>query len=147
MPTPATTIAPQVRAGSLWPMKTREMRAVNRGPSAMVTSTLATVVSVSATMKAVNITLQHTPESQKYGLFQCMSRNTVRPCHSGKITSSDTMVKKLRQKVTSKLLACSSWRVTTPAMDHIRVTATISHTACPCRSFMRRGWRACARAP
>jgi hypothetical protein len=53
----------------------------------------------------------------------------VRPCHSGRITSSDTMVKKLRQNVTSKLLACSSWRVTTPAMDHIRVTATISQTA------------------
>ena len=35
------------------------------------------------------------------------------------------MVNKLRQKVTSKLRACSRWRVTTPAVDHIRVTATI----------------------
>ena len=32
---------------------------------AMVTSTLATVVSVSASMKAVNITLQQTPDTQK----------------------------------------------------------------------------------
>jgi hypothetical protein len=38
-------------------------------------------------------------------------------------------VNKLRQKVISKLRACSSWRVTTPAVDHISVTSTMSKTA------------------
>ena len=41
---------------------TRSAR-VNSGPSAKVTSTFATVVSVSATMYAVNITIQHRPET------------------------------------------------------------------------------------
>jgi glutamate-5-semialdehyde dehydrogenase len=35
----------------------------------------------------------------------------------------------LRQNVTSKLRALSRWRVTTPAIDHISVIATISKTA------------------
>jgi hypothetical protein len=39
------------------------------------------------------------------------------------------MVNKLRQKVTSKLRACSNCRVTTPAVDHMAVTASISQTA------------------
>ena len=34
-------------------------------------------------------------------------------------------MKKLRQKVTSKLRALSRWRVTTPAIDHINVTADL----------------------
>jgi hypothetical protein len=38
---------------------------VNSGPSAIVISTLATVVSVSAIMKAVYMTAQHTLETQK----------------------------------------------------------------------------------
>ena len=49
-------------------MKTRAINAVRNGPTDIVTSTLATLVSVSATMKAVNITLQHTPEIHKAGL-------------------------------------------------------------------------------
>ena len=47
-----------------WPKKIRAIKAVNSGPKAMVTSTLDTEVSVSATMKAVNITHQHKPDSQ-----------------------------------------------------------------------------------
>jgi len=45
-------------------------------------------------------------------------------------------VKKLRQKVTSKLRADSRWRVTTPAIDHISVIAIIRKTALECVSFM-----------
>ena len=44
---------------------TRVIKAVSKGPKAMVISTLATAVSVSASMNAVNMTLQQTPESQK----------------------------------------------------------------------------------
>ena len=118
-------------------MKMRAIRAVSKGPIAMVTSTLATLVSVSATMKAVNITLQHRPESQKRGCRHGASgRRPPRPCNNGRITSSDSAVKKLRQNVTSKLRACSRWRVTTPAVDHISVTATMSTTAWLWLSFM-----------
>ena len=42
----------------------RDQRGEQRARAAIVTSTLATLVSVSATMKAVNITLQQTPEIQ-----------------------------------------------------------------------------------
>jgi len=45
------------------------------------------------------------------------------------MTSSDNAVKALRQNVTSKRAADSSWRDTTPAIDHIRATATIRNTA------------------
>ncbi|GAB1387248.1 hypothetical protein MASR1M59_23960 [Melaminivora sp.] len=47
------------------------------------------------------------------------------------MTSSDSSMKKLRQKVISKLRACSSWRVTTPAIDHINAAKAISQTARP----------------
>ena len=58
-------MATQVRKGNWWRKNTRVNKAVNKGPTAMVISTLATAVSVSATMNAVNITLQQTPDSQK----------------------------------------------------------------------------------
>ena len=53
-----------MRAGRRWPSAKRATRAVTSGAIAIVTSTLATVVIVIATMKAVNITDQQTPESQ-----------------------------------------------------------------------------------
>lgn len=68
----------------------------------MVTSTRATPVMVSATMKAVNMTAQHQPDSQNAPCRQGMRANTRGPCQSGRISSSDTTVKKLRQNVTSK---------------------------------------------
>jgi hypothetical protein len=58
-------------------------------------------------MKAVNITHQQAPESQNIRLRQGKVENTRGPRHKGKITSSESTVKKLRQKVTSKLRACS----------------------------------------
>jgi hypothetical protein len=131
MPMPATTIASHVRPGIRSPITALATRAVRNGPNAIVTSTLATLVSVSATMKAVNITLQQTPEIHSARPPWRTLENTARPCHSGRITSSDAKVKKLRQKVTSKLRACSRCRVTTPAVAHISVTPTISQTALP----------------
>lgn len=93
---------------------------------ASVISTLATLVSVSATMNAVNITLQQIPEyhSEWNWAFKPQFRN-IQPCQpetpelpgaraaklrcqTGRITSSESAVKKLRQNVTSKLRACSS---------------------------------------
>ena len=44
-------------------------------------------------------------------------------------------MKKLRQKVTSKLRACSRWRVTNPAIDQSKVTTTIRNTARVCVSL------------
>ncbi|MNV51373.1 hypothetical protein D3C71_1434180 [compost metagenome] len=137
MPSPATAIAAQVRSAMWWPMKTLANSAVSSGPTAIVTSTLATGMSTSATMNAVNITLQHTPEIHSARPLWRMEANTALPCSAGRMTSSDSSVKKLRQKVTSKLAACSRWRVTTPAMDHMRVTATISATARECVNFNR----------
>ena len=106
------------------------------GPTDIVTSTLATLVSVRATMKAVNITLQHRPEIHNAGPPLRIRANTCRPWKNGRITRSEPTVKKLRQKVISKLRACSSWRVITPAIDHIMVTATIRKTAFVCVSFI-----------
>jgi len=59
--------------------------------------------------------------------------------------SSDNAVNALRQNVTSKRAADSSWRETTPAMDHIRVTATIRNTAWVCvrRLSARNGMSFC----
>jgi hypothetical protein len=65
IPMPASTMASQVRAGKRCPKNTRVISAVSKGPTAMVISTLATAVKVSATMNAVNMTLQHKPENQK----------------------------------------------------------------------------------
>jgi phosphoglycerate dehydrogenase-like enzyme len=67
-------------------------------------------------------------------------------------TSNDKTVKRLRQKVISKLWALCNWRVTTPAMDHMPALATIKATACPWLSpanmlRTRCGWRACGHAP
>jgi hypothetical protein len=107
-------------------------KAVNNGPTAMVIKTLATAVSVRATMKAVNMTHQHKPDSQKYRLRQGKRDHTPLPCHKGKMIKRDTTVKKLRQKVTSKLRASSKCRVTTPAMDHRTVQPTMVQTAMPC---------------
>src|SRR5688500_17521717 len=101
-------------------MNTRASKAVSNGPTAIVTSTLATLVSVRANMKAVNITLQHNPDTHSDRPPRRNLAKTSLPWKYGRITSSDTTVKKLRQKVTSKLRAASRWRVITPAMDHIR---------------------------
>ena len=89
-------------------MKRRANTAVSNGPLAMVTSTLATGMSRMATMKAVNITLQHRPESHSAAPPRRMPPNTERPCDSGSSTSRLSRQKALRQKVTSKLRAASS---------------------------------------
>ncbi len=64
MPSAATTMVSQVRVAKRWPKTTRASKAVNKGPKAMMIKTLATLVKPKASMKAVNITDQHTPESQ-----------------------------------------------------------------------------------
>ena len=126
---PAITMAIQVRRGSLWPSKARANSAVTSGPSAMMTRTLATLVSVSAIMKAVNITDQQTPEIQTMRGERRMLRQTDGPRRNVRMTVIASALKKLRQKVTSKLCAESRWRVTTPAMLQSSVTRIISETA------------------
>ena len=105
MPRPATTIANHVCSAKRLPPTKRDINAVKMGPMAMVMSTLATVVMVRASMKAVNITDQHTPESQKVLSRQGRFINW-RPLSKGNNMLSESKVKKLRQKVISKSWAC-----------------------------------------
>jgi hypothetical protein len=65
MPKAAATMVNQVRVGKRWPKAKRASKAVNKGPKAMMTNTLATLVKPKANIKAVNITAQHTPDTQK----------------------------------------------------------------------------------
>ena len=133
MPTPASAIAAQVRAASRCPSATRATSAVNSGAIAIVTSTLATVVSVIATMKAVYITAQQTPDDHSTRPPSRTERTSAAgPRSAPSSTTSAAALKRLRQKVTSKLRAASRWRVTTPAMLHIRATRTIRNTARRC---------------
>jgi hypothetical protein len=106
MPSAATTIASHVCSAKRLPPTKRDNKAVKMGPMAMVISTLATVVIVKANMKAVNITDQQTPDNQKLRASQGSDRNIGRPLSKGSKTLSETKVKKLRQKVTSKPWAC-----------------------------------------
>ena len=81
--------------------------AVIKGPIAIVTRTLATVVSVIASMKAVNITDQQRPENQS-GQDACANpRQSAGPRMASRATLSARALNRLRQKVTSKLPALS----------------------------------------
>ena len=53
------------------------------------------------------------------------------------MTSNDSAVKALRQNVTSNRAADSSWRDTTPAIDHMSVTASMRKTAWVCVRRLR----------
>jgi hypothetical protein len=87
---------------------------------AIVTSTLATEVSVSAIMKAVNITLQQRPESHSARPPpRSVAARTAIPRSQPSNTTSASALKALRQNVTSKPRAASRCRDTTPAMLHI----------------------------
>src|SRR3954468_14925984 len=100
MPRPATTIAAQVRTGSLWRSAMRATSAVRSGAIAIVTSTLATVVIVIATMNAVNITAQQAPEIQSVGsALKSVARSAAAPRRRASRTTSAAALKTLRQKV------------------------------------------------
>jgi hypothetical protein len=75
------------------------------------------------------MTLQHTALSQKLRPAVKVLRNTALPLTQGSKRLNEATVKNARQKVTSKLRADSKCRVTTPAVDHIKVTMTIKSTA------------------
>jgi len=119
IPSAATKIVSQVRLAKRCPKTTRASKAVNKGPKAMRTNTLATLVKPKASMKAVNITDQHTPESQNVrdsgknpqcrckvsphadrvlgvsgGIWGAWRRDQAR--HSGNIHIKDSTVKALR---------------------------------------------------
>ena len=129
IPAQPRAIASQVRNGRRWPRKSRANSAVINGPMARVTNTLATVVSVIAIMKAVYITPQHTLETQTGQRAVTRLRQNIGPRMAMSATSRARALNRLRQKFTSKLRAASRWRVTTPAMLHIRVTRIIRSTA------------------
>ncbi len=91
--------------------------------------TLATVVKVIATMNEVIIMDQHTPEIKM--ILDGCSRFFQRLIPRIKVNPMERAMalKKLRQKVTSKLGAESRCRVTTPAILQSRVTKIINDTA------------------
>ena len=93
-------------------------------------STLATVVMVSASMKAVNMTDQHTPDSHSVRERNTLNRHTLPRVASVKPKAKLMTVKKLRQNVTSKPCAWVIWRETIPAIDHNKVASTIRPKAC-----------------
>ena len=80
-------------------------------------------------MKAVNITAQQRPDSHSQRPPSRRLVHKPRPRQASSPTARLNAVKKLRQKVTSKLRALSRCRVTTPAILHSSVTSTISPTA------------------
>ena len=106
-----------------------EQQAVTKGPAARITSTLATVVRVMASMKKVNMPHQHTTESQNVVPPRRMAAKALHPRCATKMAINDKNAKKLRQKVTSKDRANSRYRVTIPAVDHSRVTSSMVKTA------------------
>jgi hypothetical protein len=119
-------MAIQVRVGSWWPRATRAITAVNKGASAIVMSTLATVVSARPSMKAVNITLQHRPAPHiSQPPWRIWRHRAAGPrCQLIKAPSASPLAA-LRQKVISKGAAESRWRETTPAMLHNKVTSSM----------------------
>ena len=140
-------MATQVRVGSWCLSSTRENSAASSGATLMVTSTLATVVSMMATMKAVYITLQHSPLAHSGQPPVAMRCHRPAPRIQPSAISSASALNALRQKVTSKLRADSRWRVSAPAMLHRKVTSSIVATAD--LWVMRRipAKRACGRVP
>jgi hypothetical protein len=95
---------------------------------AIATSTLATLVRVSATMKAVYITAQHRPENQITRLPARMSRHSAAP-RSGTSRPAAQRVEQAAPEGDLEAARASRWRVTTPAMLHSSVASTISATA------------------
>ena len=129
MPTPASPIDSQVAPGRRRLRKQREKIAAMSGPTDMATSTLATVVSIIATMKAVYIVAQHRPDNQSVQLPCRKSFQNALPRRQDRAMSKVSELARLRQKVTSKLCAASRCRVTTPAILQSTVDITISVTA------------------
>ena len=66
-------------AARRWCRKLRANSAVSKGPSDMVTSTLATLVIVKASMKALNCSAQNTPEAQSDQPPERSAVNSARP--------------------------------------------------------------------
>jgi hypothetical protein len=108
----------------------RDTSAVSNGPAAKVIRTFATLVNTIATMNAVNMMDQQILESRMLLLRQGTALYQWRPLAvNGSMTNNASAVKKLRQKLTSKLCAESNCLVTTPAVDHNKGQSTMSATA------------------
>ena len=111
---------------------------MSKGAIAKVTSTIATVVKVSASMKLVNITPQHSPHTHSAQPPSSSSPHSACPRIRSNATTTPSPLNKLRQNVTSNDRAASRCRVTTPAVLHSNATSTISATARECVSHGRR---------
>ena len=104
-----------------------------RGESELTINVFAVVVNVSAIMKQVNITAHISPEiAPPLPLARTYPTVPARPRAYTNQTISVSAQKKLRQNVTSKLLALSRWRVKTPAMLHKNVAPIMSRMARRC---------------
>ncbi len=114
------------------------------------------VVSVSATMKAVNITAQQTPDTHSARPpVRSVRHSAAGPRIQPRIrTSARASEGAAPEGDLEARRALSSWRVTTPAMLHISAAATIIQTARRCVMPVHlvavkqpRATPACARAP
>src|SRR6267142_2092619 len=111
MPSAAAPAAIQVPAGTGSLRKARASSVVSSGLTLITTSALAVLVSVSEIMKAVNITLHSAPDTRPgQPIFSGLRRRTR------SATATKAKAKKLRQNTSSKGVARSMWRVTTPAV-------------------------------
>ena len=113
MPAPATAMASHVRGGWRWCRKTRAKTAVSSGLIDIVTSTLATRVIVSATMKAVNITLQQTPDIHTTRGERSRSAHRPQPRIHVSAMPSPARLNRLRKNVSLEALG----RLQRPAHD------------------------------
>jgi hypothetical protein len=146
MPAAATPAATQVRGGTASRSTSRARNTVISAPRLESTSALATLVSESATTKAVKAMAHMAPEARP-GQPAARSACQGAFCRSDRKASTNAKANRLRQNTISSAGARSTWRMTTPALLKSTVAATISATAVArlTTRSARRGTRAARR--
>ncbi len=120
MPTVAAPAAIQVPMGTGSLRKARARSVVTNGLMLITTSVLAVLVKLSAIMKAVNITPHRNPEIRPgRPILSGLRRKTMRA------RATKMKANRLRQNTSSKGVARSTWRVTTPAVLHSTGASTM----------------------
>ena len=128
-PPAASAIATQVARGIVTLSTSLPSMAASRGARLITTTVLATLVRVSAIMKQVNITAHIAAEKSPQRPMRATAfKASPRQCQPSPAPIARRQ-KKLRQKVTSRLCASSSFRLIRPATDHMQAQATRSPIA------------------
>ena len=119
-PPAASAIASQVARGTGVLSTSQPSTAASRGDRLITTTVLATLVRVSAIMKQVNITAHIAAEKRPQRPMRTTAPSAPDRHRQPSPTAMASRQKKLRQKVTSRLCASSSCRLTKPATDHMQ---------------------------